>query len=139
MLGELRPAAALLALFTGLCGLAYPLAVTALGRIVFPDQARGSLVTVEGRTRGSDLVGQAFSAPDRFWSRPSATARFPYDAAASTGTNLGPWAGVEASGMHVRPSWPDRGRFICDARSCHARAAASWAGALAFSDASVNL
>lgn len=90
VLNELRPAATLLALFTGLCGLLYPLVVTGIGRVALPEQARGSLVESDGRVRGSHLVGQAFSDPARFWSRPSATARVPYDAAASTGTNQGP-------------------------------------------------
>lgn len=87
---ELRTALLVLLALTGLTGVAYPLAVTALAQGVFPRQANGSLVADEGAVRGSALIGQPFDDPAVFWSRPSATARFPYDAAASSGSNLGP-------------------------------------------------
>ena len=86
----LRPALVLLLGFSALTGLAYPALVTALARLVFPAQAGGSLVSVNGRVVGSSLVGQPFDEPRYFWGRPSATARFPYDASASQASNLGP-------------------------------------------------
>jgi potassium-transporting ATPase KdpC subunit len=85
----LRPALVLLLFFTLLTGVVYPLAVTGIARLVFPRQAEGSLIVRDGRVVGSRLVGQAFTAPRHFWGRPSATT-VPYDAAASSGSNLGP-------------------------------------------------
>jgi K+-transporting ATPase ATPase C chain len=87
---ELRPALVLLLAFTVLTGLAYPLALTGVAKLVFPRQAEGSLLVLDGRAVGSRLVGQPFSAPAYFWGRLSATAPVPYDASASTGSNLGP-------------------------------------------------
>lgn len=77
----------ILSLVTG--GL-YPLAVTLVAQGVFPRQARGSLAEVNGVAVGSELIGQAFTKDEYFWSRPSATAPNEYNAAASTGSNLGP-------------------------------------------------
>lgn len=74
---------------TLLLGVGYPLAVTGLARLLFPDQARGSLIVRDGRVVGSRLIGQPFSGPGRFHSRPSA-AGAGYDPLASGGTNLGP-------------------------------------------------
>jgi potassium-transporting ATPase KdpC subunit len=85
----LRPCLVLLGLLTGLTGLVYPLVVTGLGQ-VFPSQARGSLVVKDGRVLGSALIGQPFDDAGHFWGRPSATAPTPYNAASSTGSNLGP-------------------------------------------------
>ncbi len=87
---QLRPA---LTLFIALCavtGLAYPLAVTSVAQLAFSAQANGSLIVREGKTFGSELIGQAFSDPRHFWSRPSATSPMPYNAANSGGSNLGP-------------------------------------------------
>jgi potassium-transporting ATPase KdpC subunit len=88
----LRPAVVLLALLTLLTGLLYPLAVTGLAQAVFPVQANGSLIrgAAVGRVLGSALIGQPFADPRYFWGRPSATTPFPYNAAASAGSNLGP-------------------------------------------------
>ncbi len=85
-----RPALVMLALFTLLTGVAYPLAVTGLSRAVLPSAAGGSLVLDRGRVVGSSLLGQPFDAPRYFWGRPSATGPHPYNAAASSGSNLGP-------------------------------------------------
>ena len=85
----LRPAIAVLVGLAAVTGLVYPAAVTAVAQIVFPAQANGSMITVDGRTVGSTLIGQAFSDPRYFWGRPSA-AGDGYDGMASGGSNLGP-------------------------------------------------
>jgi K+-transporting ATPase ATPase C chain len=87
----LWPAIALLIVMTIVTGFLYPLAVTAVAQVVFPNQANGSfIVTADGRTIGSSLIGQAFSQPKYFWGRPSAAGADGYDASASAGSNLGP-------------------------------------------------
>lgn len=83
-----RAAAALLLGLTAITGLVYPLAVTGLAQTLFPDQANGSLLVAHGRAVGSRLVGQAFSSPHYFWGRLSATSPVPYNASASSGSNL---------------------------------------------------
>ncbi len=87
---EWRPAIALLLALSLLTGVFYPLAVTGIGQLAFPGRANGSLIEREGRIVGSRLVGQSFDAPRYFWGRLSATSPVPYDAAASSGSNLGP-------------------------------------------------
>jgi K+-transporting ATPase ATPase C chain len=86
---QLVPAVLMLAVFTVLTGVAYPLAVTGAARLFFADEADGSFLHRAGRVVGSSLIGQPFAAPGHFHPRPSA-AGDGYDAAASSGTNLGP-------------------------------------------------
>jgi K+-transporting ATPase ATPase C chain len=86
----LRPALVTFAVLTALTGAAYPLVVTGIGHAVFPEEAAGSLITRGGKPIGSALIGQNFSDPRYIWGRPSATARTPYNATASSGSNLGP-------------------------------------------------
>ncbi len=86
----LRPALVLLACLSALTGLLYPAAVTGAAQALFPWQAQGSLLERGGQTVGSTLIGQPFSDPRNFWSRPSATAPMPYNGSASGGSNLGP-------------------------------------------------
>jgi len=86
---QLRPAIVLTLLLCALAGLVYPGVVTAVAQLLFPRQANGSLVEVDGKPAGSALIGQAFSRREYFHSRPSA-AGAGYDATASAGTNKGP-------------------------------------------------
>ena len=86
----LRPAVILLILMTVITGIAYPLVVTGVAGILFPGQAAGSLIVKDGKPVGSRLIGQPFSDPKYFWSRPSATSPQPYNGLSSGGSNLGP-------------------------------------------------
>ncbi len=91
MLNYLKPAVVLFTMLTLLTGLVYPAVVTMLAQELFPAQAYGSLVKDrQNQIIGSELIGQQFSQPGNFWGRPSATAPYPYNAAASSGANLGP-------------------------------------------------
>lgn len=113
MTHALRPALVLLALFTALTGLAYPLAVTGIAQLAFPSAANGSPVMVGDRVVGSALIGQSFTAERYFHGRPSATTgadpadpaksvEDPYNAANSTGSNLGPSSAVLAEAVKAR-------------------------------------
>jgi potassium-transporting ATPase KdpC subunit len=91
----LAPAIALLVAMTVITGAAYPAVVTLIAQVAFPSQANGSFITVDGKTIGSSLIGQAFDQPKYFWGRPSdagVTASNPagYDGTSSAGSNLGP-------------------------------------------------
>ena len=90
MNSTLRPACVLLLVMTVITGIAYPLLVTGIAQLVFPRQAGGSLIERDGKAIGSRLIGQSFGDPKYFWSRPSATGPYPYNATASGGSNLGP-------------------------------------------------
>lgn len=85
-----RQSVMLLLLFTVITGLLYPLVVTGGARLLFPDQADGSLVRQGDKVVGSALIGQSFTSPKYFWGRLSATTPAPYTATASTPSNLGP-------------------------------------------------
>ncbi|WP_425104222.1 potassium-transporting ATPase subunit KdpC [Ancylobacter sp.] len=113
MTQALRPALVLLALFTALTGLAYPLAVTGIAQLAFPAAANGSPVIVGDRVVGSALIGQSFTGERYFHGRPSATTgadpadpaksvEDPYNAANSTGSNLGPSSAVLAEAVKAR-------------------------------------
>ena len=86
----LRPAITLLLVLTVLTGIAYPFVVTGVAQVIFPAQAAGSLIIAGGKVVGSRLIGQPFSDPKDFWSRPSATSPQPYNGLSSGGSNLGP-------------------------------------------------
>lgn len=87
---ELRVSLALLLVLTIVAGVIYPLAVTGIGKVVFPHAAGGSLIERDGRVVGSRLIGQPFDDPRHFWGRPSATGPVAYNGASSSGSNVGP-------------------------------------------------
>src|SRR5438045_6957676 len=87
---HIRPALVLLIVLSVLTGLVYPAVVTGVAQLVFPRQANGSLIVRDGKVVGSSLIGQPFDDPKYFWGRPSATGPYPYNAGASSGSNLGP-------------------------------------------------
>jgi K+-transporting ATPase ATPase C chain len=87
---ELKPALMMLVWLSLITGIAYPLLVTGIAQALFPGQANGSLIVRDGKAVGSALIGQPFDDPTYFWGRLSATAPHPYNAGASSGSNLGP-------------------------------------------------
>jgi K+-transporting ATPase ATPase C chain len=90
LLRQLRPTLVIFVALTLLTGVIYPLVVSAVAWTVFPAAANGNLIVKDGKVIGSSLIGQPFAGENYFWSRPSATGPYPYNAAASSGSNLGP-------------------------------------------------
>jgi K+-transporting ATPase ATPase C chain len=90
MFAQLMPSVRMLVIMSVLTGLVYPLVVTGIAKLAFTQAANGSLIVSDGKTAGSDLIGQPFDDPKYFWSRPSATSPQPYNAMASSGSNVGP-------------------------------------------------
>jgi len=90
MFAQLAPALRMLVIMSVLTGIIYPLVVTGVAKVAFPRAANGSLIVADGKTLGSDLIGQPFDDPKYFWSRPSATSPQPYNGTASSGSNQGP-------------------------------------------------
>jgi len=90
MFASFMPALRMLFALTLVTGVVYPLVVWGIAQGAFPDQANGSLIERDGKAVASRLIGQSFSDPRYFWSRPSATSPQPYNGAASSGSNLGP-------------------------------------------------
>jgi K+-transporting ATPase ATPase C chain len=102
MLRELRPALIVFVALTLVTGVVYPLVTTLIGRVAFPAQVEGSVIEQEGSAVGSRLLGQPFSSPQYFWSRPSATGPMPYNGAVSSGSNQGPLSPVLAEAVTAR-------------------------------------
>ena len=96
ILRQLRPAFFMLLILTVITGVIYPLVVTGIAQVAFPHQANGSIIVIDGKTYGSELIGQQFDDPKYFWGRISATSTFAYNAfnadalTGSSGSNYGP-------------------------------------------------
>ena len=96
MVSQLRPAFLMLIILTVITGVLYPLVVTGIAQVAFPHQANGSLIVIDGKAYGSELIGQQFDDPKYFWGRLSATSTFAYNAfnadalTGSSGSNYGP-------------------------------------------------
>lgn len=99
---QVRPALTLFVALSIITGLVYPLAVTGIAQLAFTDAANGSLIVRDGRTVGSELIGQSFRDPRNFWGRPSATSPMPYNAANSAGSNQGPGNTALAEAVRAR-------------------------------------
>jgi len=102
MKNTLRPALTLLVLLSALTGIVYPVVVSGVARVMFPEQAAGSLIVQDGKPVGSALIGQNFTSPKYFWGRPSATGPQPYNASASSGSNQGPLNPALADAVKAR-------------------------------------
>ena len=104
MIRELRPTLVIFFLLTVITGVVYPGVVSGVAQLLFSNKANGSVINRDGKAIGSRLLGQAFTSPRYFWGRLSATAPFPYNAGASSGSNLGPLnpALVDAVGARVK-------------------------------------
>jgi K+-transporting ATPase ATPase C chain len=102
MVRELRPTLVVFLLLTVITGLIYPGVVTVIAKLVFADQASGSVIERDGHAVGSRLLGQTFTSPGYFWSRPSATSPQAYNGAVSSGSNQGPITPALASAVQDR-------------------------------------
>ena len=102
MTSMLRPALVLFVALSALTGVVYPLVVTGIAQAAFADKAAGSLILRDGKAVGSTLIGQNFTDPRHFWGRPSATAPMGNNAAASSGSNLGPLNPALADAVKAR-------------------------------------
>ena len=117
MIAHFRPCLILFMLFTMLTGLAYPALITVIAQTVFHHQANGSVIIQDGKAVGSELIGQTFDDPSYFWGRPSATGPTGYNAAASSGSNLGPTNPVLLDNIRarveaIRAAHPDQTRTV---------------------------
>jgi K+-transporting ATPase ATPase C chain len=113
----IRPAISLLLVMTALVGIVYPLVITGIAQLAFPQSAAGSLIVRDGKVVGSTLIGQSFSDPKYFWGRPSATSPQPYNGLASTASNLGPSnpaliEQVKANARLLHDAYPEEGRPV---------------------------
>ena len=99
---QLKPAVVIFLLLTLITGIFYPLLITGIAQVVFPVQANGNFIVHDGNVVGSALIGQPFTSPKYFWSRPSATSPVPYNAGLSSGSNLGPSNPALASAVKAR-------------------------------------
>lgn len=111
LLQQFKTGVILLVLITLLTGIVYPSLITVIAQSLFPWQANGSLIENDGKILGSLLIGQQFTQEQYFWGRPSATQPYPYNAASSQGSNLGPsnpqlYADVKARADKLRLSMP---------------------------------
>lgn len=102
MFASLLPSLRMLVVLSVLTGVVYPLATWGLAQLAFPRSANGSLIEQNGKAVGSSLIGQPFDDPRYFWSRPSATSPYPYNGAASSGSNQGPRNPALADAVKVR-------------------------------------
>ncbi|MBA2710750.1 MAG: potassium-transporting ATPase subunit KdpC [Tatlockia sp.] len=114
---QIKTALLMLLVFTLITGLFYPLMVTAVAQLIFPKQANGSLIRKSNIVIGSQFIGQSFSSPAYFWSRPSSTLPFPYNGEASSGSNFGPdnrlfLAKVKERIAKLRESNPENNELI---------------------------
>jgi K+-transporting ATPase ATPase C chain len=105
---ETKNSVLFVALFTVLVGLIYPGMVTLFSQLLFPRQANGSLIVANGKTVGSELIGQPFDDGKYFWGRPSATSPQAYNAASSGGSNSGP---TNPDFINRWPGWPRPGAW----------------------------
>jgi K+-transporting ATPase ATPase C chain len=87
---QFRPALVLIVVMTVLTGIIYPLLITVVSQVGMPERANGSFIVRDGKAVGSELIGQPFGAPKYFWSRPSGTSPYAYNASSSSGSNQGP-------------------------------------------------
>jgi K+-transporting ATPase ATPase A chain len=99
---QVRRALVLFGLLALITGIAYPLLVLGVAQVAFPHEANGSLILEGDTVVGSELIGQPFASPQYFWGRPSATGPYPYNAGASSGSNLGPYSGALADSAQAR-------------------------------------